>query len=117
MLSVEQIIKCFKNWEIPEWTLYTDGIGYTPKEEENSVYSVYFEDGKVSNGIAHYFLFLDHVVQAINRDSKYTVEDSGCSIDICEKGANVTEELFDYIEDYDSIHLAREEAIKYLFER
>jgi len=71
MFTVEEFKKIFELKILSdEWVLYPEsdgGIHYFPKEEENSVYAIYIKDGVMTRGIATYRLFLQEVIEGINR--------------------------------------------------
>ena len=123
MLSIEEIKKGCE-FAGKEWVFYPErdgGVSYIPDSEENSVYAIYIKDGVITGGIAHYELFLQRVIEGINRafeglgnGTKYiTIESDFVQVgDI--KSPRVYEKQFELC-DYD-IDQAKEQAIKYILD-
>jgi len=117
MFTVEEIKKIFELKILSdEWVLYPEldgGIHYLPKEEEGSVYAIYIKDGVMTRGIATYRLFLQEIIEGINRTkSLVCINQYGAQI-----GCYVDDNEYYITHSKKNEDRAKEKAIKYVLEK
>ncbi len=112
MLTVEERTRCFK-YLSKEWINYKeDGMHYIPESEECSIYVIDIEDGVLTGGVAHYELFLQKVIEGINKDDRLMIVTSTQFIEVYAEDYEIMIQV--NIPDYENINEAKETAIRYV---
>jgi len=127
MFTPEEFKKIFESKILSdEWVLYPEsdgGIHYLPKEEENSVYAIYIENGVMTRGIATYRLFLQEVIEGINRKFCYSEKTADKLYNISSildtlyvKNYNFVEKTYTTDDSFTNDQ-AKEKTIRYVLEK
>lgn len=118
MLTVEDIKKIFNNFEVEDFSFHERSCCALTIEINHSSYEIEYKTGKGSSNTEIYELFLQRVIEGINKNSRKTtgkyIETSYMRIAVIDR-SNMISVFNSWIKD--SIDQAKEQAIKYILEK